>query len=321
MTLPLIGLMLIASLVLAATALAGPGAAKTQQRRLAELKLRHSGIGPANMEVQISRVLAHRDTRLDTWFSQFIPNPDLLRKRIAMTGKNWTLGQFAMSASGLAALVALLAWLRGVPLALSLLLGLLMGLGLPNMVVNMLVKRRIMAFTTRFPDAIELLVRGLRSGLPISETIGVVANELPGPVGIEFRAIADKMKIGKTMDQALQETADRLGTAEFQFFVIALAIQRETGGNLTETLSNLADVLRKRQQMKLKVKAMSSESKASAWIIGVLPFIVFGMIMFVNPDYMGRFFADQRLLVAGGGGLLWMAIGVLIMRKMINFEI
>ena len=165
------------------------------------------------------------------------------------------------------------------------------------------------------------MVRGLRSGLPITETLGIVASEIPGPVGIEFRMVADKMKIGRTMEAALQDTADRLGTAEFQFFVITLAIQRETGGNLAETLSNLADVLRKRAQMKLKIRAMSSESKASAYIVGSLPFIVFGLVWMMNPQYMGGFFTDQRLIVAGIGGMVWMGIGALIMAKMVNFEI
>ena len=151
-----------------------------------------------------------------------------------------------------------------------------------------MIKRRVAKFNSNFPDAIELMVRGLRSGLPITETLGIVAGEIGGPVGLEFRAVSDKMKIGRTMEAALQDTADRLGTAEFQFFVITLAIQRETGGNLAETLSNLADVLRKRAQMKLKIRAMSSESKASAYIVGSLPFIVFTLVYLMNPDYMGR---------------------------------
>jgi tight adherence protein B len=133
--------------------------------------------------------------------------------------------------------------------------------------------------------------------------------------------VSDKMKIGKTMEAALQDTADRLGTPEFQFFVITLAIQRETGGNLAETLSNLADVLRKRAQMKLKIRAMSSESKASAYIVGSLPFVVFGLVYMINPRYMGQFFTDDRLVVAGIGGMIWMAIGGAIMAKMVNFEI
>jgi tight adherence protein B len=138
---------------------------------------------------------------------------------------------------------------------------------------------------------------------------------------MEFRSAADKMRIGRTMEQALQETADRINTPEIQFFVITLAIQRETGGNLAETLGNLAEVLRKRMQMKLKIKAMSSESKASAYIIGALPFIVFGLIAYINPSYMGGFFTDTRLMIAGCAGGVWMAIGVFIMAKMINFEI
>jgi tight adherence protein B len=211
--------------------------------------------------------------------------------------------------------------LRGAPLLLALFAGLFFGIGGPHFVIGKMINRRINKFNSNFPDAIELMVRGLRSGLPISETLAIVAGEIPGPVGIEFRNVADKMKIGRTMEAALQETADRLGTAEFQFFVITLAIQRETGGNLAETLSNLADVLRKRAQMKLKIRAMSSESKASAYIVGALPFVVFVMVWMINPNYMGEFFTDQRLIVAGLGGMVWMSIGGFIMAKMVNFEI
>ena len=149
----------------------------------------------------------------------------------------------------------------------------------------------------------------------------MVASEVPGPVGEEFKLVTERIRIGRTMEDALQETADRLNTPEFSFFCITLAIQRETGGNLAETLSNLADVLRKRAQMKLKIKAMSSESKASAYIVGALPFIVFGMIYWINPKYLGGFFTDDRLIVTGLGGLVWMSIGAFIMAKMVSFEI
>ena len=223
---------------------------------------------------------------------------------------------------GIAVAVVLgLLMLRGAPFLLALLLGLFFGVGGPHFVIGKMIKRRVNKFNVNFPDAIELMVRGLRSGLPITETLGIVASEIPGPVGLEFRMVADKMKIGRTMEAALQETADRLGTAEFQFFVITLAIQRETGGNLAETLSNLADVLRKRAQMKLKIRAMSSESKASAYIVGSLPFVVFTLVWMINPTYMGGFFTDQRLMVAGIGGIVWMGIGAFIMAKMVNFEI
>jgi tight adherence protein B len=129
----------------------------------------------------------------------------------------------------------------------------------------------------------------------LTETLGVVAREIPGPVGEEFKLVTEKIKIGKTMEDALQDTADRLGTPEFQFFVITLAIQRETGGNLAETLSNLADVLRKRAQMKLKISAMSSESKASAYIVGSLPFIVFALVWSVNPNYLDAASSPKRV--------------------------
>jgi len=319
MPLLLLGSALLGVVLLLVFAFSGPSANKAQARRIEALKERHGG--GIVVEAQMRRILAHKETKLDSAFARFIPNPALLAQRIAMTGRSWTLGQYAMASLGLIVLVTLLLMVRGAPMLLSLILGLLVGIGLPHMVVGWLIKRRIGQFTSKFPDAIELLVRGLRSGLPISETLSVVASEVPGPVGVEFRSVSDKMKIGRTMDQALQETADRLGTPEFQFFCITLAIQRETGGNLAETLSNLADVLRKRAQMKLKIAAMSSESKASAYIIGVLPFIVFGLISWINYDYMGKFFTDERLIIAGIGGLIWMAIGAFIMKQMINFEI
>ena len=166
-----------------------------------------------------------------------------------------------------------------------------------------------------------MLVRGLRSGLPVTETLSVVSQEVPGPVGIEFKGIIERIKIGRTMEESMQVSADRLNIAEFNFFTITLAIQRETGGNLAETLSNLSDVLRKRSQMKLKIKAMSSESKASAYIVGSLPFLVFFMIFWINPSYIGAFFIDQRLIVIGLGGLIWMGLGVFIMSRMVSFEI
>jgi tight adherence protein B len=308
-------------LALLAAAFTGPSPQKTGARRLATLRERHSGSAAVAVEAKMRRITASRDTKMDDAFGRFLPNPALLRKRLAMTGKSWTLGQYGLASLAIMLVVGLLLWAKGMPLLLGLFVGLFAGAGIPHKVVGFFINRRIKKFNAKFPDAIELLVRGLRSGLPISETMAVVGNEVPGPVGEEFRSVADKMKIGRTMDAALQETADRLGTPEFQFFVISIAIQRETGGNLAETLANLATVLRQRMQMKLKIKAMSSESKASAYIVGSLPFIVFGLIMWISPTYMGNFFIDPRLMVAGIGGLVWMGIGAFIMAKMVSFEI
>jgi tight adherence protein B len=310
------------ALGLAFMAMRGPSASKAAKRRMELLRERHGGdVLAINAQAQIRKLMAQRASRLEGYASSLVPKPALLRKRLEMTGKDISLGKYATVCLGIVAFLGLLLLFRGAPVLLAVFAALFIGIGVPHFVIGKMIKRRIAKFNVNFPDAIELMVRGLRSGLPITETLGIVAGEIPGPVGIEFRAVADKMKIGRTMEAALQETADRLGTPEFQFFVITLAIQRETGGNLAETLSNLADVLRKRAQMKLKIKAMSSESKASAYIVGSLPFIVFGLVYMMNPHYMMGFFSDQRLMVAGLGGLCWMGMGAFIMAKMVNFEI
>ena len=315
---PAVGAAVIVVLIF--LAFSGPSEAKAGKRRLDTLRERH-GVSIASAEDKLRRITTAQGKPMDGVAARYLPNVALLRKRLSQTGREWSVGQYVLVNAGLTVAVGLLLLVQGAPPLLVLFGGLAAGLGLPHFVIGMLIKKRIRLFTARFPDAIELLVRGLRAGLPISETLGVVAAEVPGPVGEEFRLANDKMKIGRTMDAALQDVADRLGTPEFQFFCITLAIQRETGGNLAETLGNLADVLRKRGQMKLKIKAMSSESKASAYIVGALPFIVFGLIYTINAKYMANFFVDERLMIAGIGGLIWMSIGAFIMAKMVSFEI
>ena len=309
------------ALGLAFMAMRGPSAGKAVKRRMELIKERHGDVIAGNAQAQIRRLFAERANRWEGYASTLIPKPALLRKRLEMTGKDISLAKYVSIGFGTLMFITVALVFRGAPFILSFLLGTLVGIGGPHFVIGKMIKRRVVKFNSNFPDAIELMVRGLRSGLPITETLGIVAGEISGPVGVEFRIVADKMKIGRTMEAALQDTADRIGTPEFQFFVITLAIQRETGGNLAETLSNLADVLRKRAQMKLKIRAMSSESKASAYIVGSLPFVVFTLVWMINPHYMQGFFSDQRLEVAGLGGIVWMGIGAAIMAKMVNFEI
>ena len=304
-----------------ALALSGPSAGKAGERRLDKVKSRYAASGDAIIETQMRKITNSRDTRLDSFFQRLVPRPALLRARLEMTGKNWTVPKYTITSAVIALLITALGAIKGAPIPLALVAGIAIGMALPHKLVSMQIGKRTQKFNAKFPDAIDLMVRGLRSGLPISETLGIVSSEVADPVGTEFRGVSDRIRIGKTMEASLQESADRIGTPEFQFFCITLAIQRETGGNLAETLSNLSEVLRKRAQMKLKIKAMSSESKASAYIIGVLPFMVFGIIYFVNSAYMGQFFVDQRLIVAGLGGMVWMGIGAFIMAQMINFEI
>ena len=298
----------------------GPNPAKEAARRLQALRFRHSENATDKVEAQLKKAVAARKPTQHKLAGSG-SRMEALALRLHRTGMNWSLNQYLYGSAALALFIAFIAYMKsGIPLV-SLLVGIVIGLGLPHMLVGYFIKRRTNAFNSKFPDAIELLVRGLRSGLPVTETLGIVSSEVPGPVGEEFKLVSERIRIGKTMEDALQDTADRLGTPEFQFFCITLAIQRETGGNLAETLSNLADVLRKRAQMKLKIRAMSSESKASAYIVGALPFVVFALIWWINPGYIGKFFIDERLMVAGLFGLVWMSIGAFIMAKMVSFEI
>ena len=311
---------LMTLMVIGALVFGGRSPARESQRRLQAVRYRHSESTVAKVESQLKKAIAARKPKQFKMAGSG-SRSEALAVRLGRTGRGWTVSQYLYASLGLALVVAVILYLKTGAALLSLGVGVLCGAGIPHWLVNRFIKKRLNNFNSKFPDGIELLVRGLRSGLPVTETLGVVAHEIPGPVGSEFKAVTERIRIGRTMEEALQETADRLGTAEFQFFVITLAIQRETGGNLAETLSNLSDVLRKRAQMKLKIKAMSSESKASAYIVGALPFIVFGLIWWLNPKYLAPFFVDERLMVAGIGGLIWMGIGAFIMAKMVSFEI
>ncbi|MBB6124788.1 type II secretion system F family protein [Sphingobium subterraneum] len=325
----LIILMLGSMLFMLFLAFSGPSATRAMDRRLSAVTSRHGG-ADADMEQRMRKAVASRSTAKQSQILvSLIPNPENLTKRLRMTGKKWTLSQYAGACALVMIAVIGIGLFRGWAPLTALFVGTASGLILPHKYVGRLITKRVKKFTMTFPDALELMVRGLRSGLPIAETLQTVSTELPGPVGEEFRLVTERIRIGKTMDQALAETAERLGTAEFQFFCITLTIQRETGGNLAETLANLATVLRQRAQMKLKINAMSSESKASAYIIGSLPFIVFGLISWINFHYMESFYTPDPnglfglslMQLVGIGGMCWMGIGVFIMAQMINFEI
>lgn len=300
--------------------LGGPSAGKAKTRRLAMVKDRHAASTEAVVAAQMRKTIQSGGRGAST-LTSLMPRREEMEKRLRRTGKGWTLTQYMFASMALFVVVTGGLLVVRAPIMMAAMIGLFLSLGLPYLVVGRAIKKRVAKFTTRFPDAIDLLVRGLRSGLPVTETFQIVSQELPGPVGEEFKGVIERIRIGNTMEAALQETAVMLGTPEFQFFCITIQIQRETGGNLAETLSNLSDVLRKRAQMKLKIRAMSSEAKASAYIVGALPFFVFGVVWSMNPSYLAGFFVEQRLIVTGLGGLIWMSIGAGIMAKMISFEI
>lgn len=301
--------------------LGGPSAGKAKTRRLAMVKDRHAASTEAVVAAQMRKTIQSGGRKSDSSLIALMPRREELDLRIRRTGKSWTLTQYIFASMILFVVATGGMLIVRAPFLMAGLVGLFVGLGLPYFIVGVLIKRRVTQFNARFPDAIDLLVRGLKSGLPVTETFQIVSQELPGPVGEEFKAIIERIRIGNTMEAALQESANMLGTPEFQFFCITIQIQRETGGNLAETLANLSDVLRKRAQMKLKIRAMSSEAKASAYIVGSLPFFVFGVVWSVNPTYLSGFFVEERLIIAGIGGLIWMSIGGAIMAKMVNFEI
>jgi len=194
------------------------------------------------------------------------------------------------------------------------------GLGLPRWIVGFLAKRRIKKFTEAFSDAIDIIVRGIKSGLPVHDCLKIIGKECPEPLAGEFRRLVENVGMGMAMDQALEKMYERMPTSELRFFAIVLAIQQKTGGNLAEALNNLSLVLRARKLMREKIKALSSEAVASSFIIGSLPPGVVVLITVTTPSYMAPMFTDPRGHVMLMGAGFWMTLGILVMRKMINFK-
>ena len=192
---------------------------------------------------------------------------------------------------------------------------------LPKFVLRFIARKRQKLFTKEFANALDVITRGIKSGLPVSECMAVIARESPDPVGEEFRLMIDGERVGLTLEDVMRRGLERMPTSDFKFFSIVLQIQRQTGGNLADTLENLSTVLRLRKKMKDKARAMSSEAKASASIIGSLPFFVGGMVSLINPDYIMLLFTTYPGKVMLGIGAATMATGILVMSKMINIEI
>jgi tight adherence protein B len=195
-----------------------------------------------------------------------------------------------------------------------------MSFGLPRWTLSFLTNRRRKKFTNEFANAIDVIVRSVKSGLPTNEALRIVAKESPDPVGAEFSRLVEGSKVGVTLDQGLKRMYDSMPTPEVGFFSIVMTIQSRSGGNLSEALGNLAAVLRDRKRLEGKIRAMSSEAKASAMIIGSLPPGVMGLVYLTTPAYISLLFTEKmgNLMLAGCVG--WMTIGILVMRKMINFK-
>ena len=316
----LLVLVLTGAVVAAFNVLGAPR--KMMRRRIESMRQRYSMRPEVKSSATRAIKLGTEGASFEQLLRQLLPRREELQARFDRTGRNITLTRYAVFSAVLATFVVIfMVVFAGAQFFLSLLIGLMVGLLLPHLAISRMMKKRSKAFTKLFPDAIELMVRGLKSGLPVTETIKNCGTEIDDPVGIEFRRMSDNMRLGKTLDEALWEASKILDTPDFKFFVISLAVQKETGGNLAETLGNLADILRRRTQMKLKIKAMSSEGRASAIIVGSLPFAMFGIILMMNYKYASILFTDPRAIVISIGAIIWMSIGIFIMSKMINFEI
>lgn len=298
---------------------------RTRDARLLARRLAEVRTGRRRNAVQAKAVDLRRDDGgkgLDKVISRLVPRVSGLRVRLGRTGRKISVAAYLSVSVLLAVAVAVTGYVVvKLPPATVVLAGLGLGLLLPHLAVGMMIKGRQARFNNLFPDAIDLMVRGLRSGLPVSECLKAVGRELPDPVGPEFQRITDAVKFGSQIDTALWDAAKRLDMAEFKFFVVSLSVQQETGGNLAETLANLSDILRRRKQMRLKIKAMSSEAKASAMILGSLPFIMFCIIYAMNPGYESLLFTDPRGRAILAAGLLTMASGIFVMSRMVRFEI
>lgn len=194
------------------------------------------------------------------------------------------------------------------------------GLGLPRWILGFLTNRRKKQFTEHFAPAIDVIVRSVKSGLPTNEALRIVARESPNPVGSEFHNMVESLKVGVTMEQALKRMMESMPTLEVGFFAIVMTIQGKSGGNLSEALGNLAFVLRDRKRLQGKIRAMSSEAKASAGIIGSLPPAVMGIVYVTTPAYIAKLFTTQSGNLMLAGCAVWMGIGIMVMRKMINFK-
>ena len=248
------------------------------------------------------------------------------RKGVSLTGRLEQAGlpidkrQFIMISIGAGVAVTGFTFIKSGSPIMALLFGVIAGLGLPNLVLSRLRKRRINKFIDIFPNALDIIVRGVKAGLPLGDCLRIVSNECPEPVRGEFRKIVESVALGLPLDEAAEKMAERVPVSETNFFSIVIGIQLKAGGNLSEAIGNLSRTLRERKKMKGKIKAMAMEAKASAAIIGAVPFVVTGLLYLSSPKYISLLWTTQHGRVVAAIACFWMSIGIVMMRKMIAFD-
>jgi tight adherence protein B len=244
-----------------------------------------------------------------------------LKAKITQAGLGFTETQFYIASGALGLFAFAFAFIAGMQLFVALGIAFVVGAGIPRFIVNFVLKRRMKKFLDELPNALDVMVRSIKSGLPLNDSLRLIANEAKEPVKGEFRRVVEAQQMGLSVPDSIARMYQTVPLSEVNFFAIVIQIQAQAGGNLSEALSNLSRVIRDRKKMKAKIQALSMEAKASAVIIGALPFIVATLVYLTSPDYMMILFTDPRGHLIMGASAIWMSIGIFVMRNMINFDI
>ena len=247
-------------------------------------------------------------------------NSTSLSQRIAQAGLTWSKNKFFVISAVLGIAAFLIFLLAGSGLLTSLAAGFAGGFGLPLWILRFLRKRREKKFIAGFPDAVDVIVRGIKAGLPLGDSLRMICNDAPEPLKTEFRLVLETQAIGMPLGDACGKIYERIPLPEANFFGIVISIQQKSGGNLSEALGNLSKILRERKKMRAKIQAMSMEAKASGGIIGSLPVVVVFLVYLTSPDYIELLWTHPTGKFMLMISLFWMTVGVLVMRKMINFD-
>jgi tight adherence protein B len=296
---------------------------RRMQDRLEDLESRMRS-GPRAIQMATLRRVerAGRLPTLDKLLWRWFPNATSIRQKLQTTGMNVTLGDFAFASLGLAMALAILFYLvLDVPPAIVLIGSLLIGFGLPNIAIGRIAKKRGQRFNLLFPEAVDLIVRALRAGLPVQEAIANVSRDIKDPVGAVFRNAQHEMQLGVPIETALWRVAKTVQTEEFNFLIVAMSIQRDTGGNLAETLANLSTLLRARQQLRLKIRAFTSEARTTMVIMAGLPFLVAGALFVISPNYITPLATTSTGQIVAAAAAFSMGLGIFIMNKIATIKV
>lgn len=296
---------------------------RSQEKRVNSIRQRSSNTN-SNVTGRVTDGAKRRkniqDTLNELEKEQASRKKETIKKKIAQAGMTVSMPHFYMYSIAFGLVCAIFALFGGVPLPVMGCIFVVCSFGLPRWFVGFRRKRRFNAFLTEFPNAVDVIVRGVRAGLPLNECLAIISREAKEPIKSEFTNIVDAQKMGLPINEAIKKLFDNVPLAEANFFGIVISIQSSAGGNLSEALGNLSNVLRDRKKMKAKVQAMSAEAKASGGIIGSLPFFVGGIVYLTSPDYIMILFTHPTGNLILLGSAIWMTMGLLVMKNMINFD-